>query len=112
MTATTWRETFGFRPDQHVTRHRVAHYLEWFMRDTPAHDIHGRRALLAAHADAVREIEAADDRPACPSCGGSGKSTAADAPVGKPFPAKDRKHVRTPVRKVDCPACGGTGKAR
>lgn len=106
-----WRDTFGFRSDQTVTRARVGHYLEWFMRDAP-YDAHRRRELLAAHAEALKEIAAADDRPACPSCGGSGKTTVADAPQGKPFPATDRKHVRTPVRKVDCPACGGTGKAR
>lgn len=51
------------------------------------------------------------DKP-CPTCDGSGKTTAADAPFGKPFPAADRENVQTPVREIPCPPCGGTGKAR
>jgi hypothetical protein len=43
------------------------------------------------------------DEPKCPVCNDSGKVTVQDAPFGKPFPASDREHVRTPVREVPCP---------
>lgn len=48
----------------------------------------------------------------CDVCNGTGKVIARDAPFGKPFPAKDRKHVHTEPKIVDCPTCMGSGKQR